>query len=171
MEYLKSLDLAIANEKSEMDFYRSHAKRSRNPLTKTMFDTLAKDEEEHMLLIERLHEKLISKGQWPDSVPLKVNDTEIQHVMHASLQSAKDSAQHDMDDIAALQKSAEHEAKASRFYKKLAEESRFKKEENFFSFLAKIEKKHELALRDSLAYLEDPEGWSLQHERAGLDGA
>jgi hypothetical protein len=44
-------------------------------------------------------------------------------------------------------------------------------EKKFFSFLAQIEREHMLSMKDSLFYLEDPEGWFESNGRAGLDGA
>jgi len=58
MKYMASFDLALKNEKSEMDFYLNEAARSRNQLAKAMFNTLARDEEEHIIRIRALHEKL-----------------------------------------------------------------------------------------------------------------
>jgi rubrerythrin len=171
MDYMASVELALKNEKTEMEFYRHEASRSRNSLARAMFDQLARDEEEHMTRIRELHEKLVSAGNWPEDVPIQVAGTNIRQVLDETLQKAGSSGDHDDDDLKALQKAAEFEAKGAEFYADLAASCVNPMEKNFFEFLAGIEREHRLSIMDSLAYLEDPEAWMMQHGRAGLDGA
>ena len=145
MDYMASVELALKNEKTEMEFYQHEASRSKNSLAKAMFDTLARDEEEHMNRIRKVLDQTVSK--------------------------AGSSVDHDDDDLKALEKAAEFEAKGAKFYADLAATCENPMEKNFFEFLAGIEREHRLSITDSLAYLEDPEAWMMQHGRAGLDGA
>lgn len=171
MDYIASIELALKNERTEREFYLNEAARSRNPLAKSMFNALARDEEEHMIRIKGLHEKLVSEGQWPTDVPIEVSGTNIRKVLDEMVGKLESSVSHDDDDVKALKRAIEFEAKGSRFYAELAESCENEREKSFFEFLSRIEREHQLSLSDSLAYLEDPEGWMMQHERAGLDGA
>ena len=171
MDHIASIELALKNERTEMEFYLNEAARSKNPLAKSMFNSLAKDEEEHITRIESLHEKLVSGDQWPSDVPIEVSGTNIKQVLDEMVGKQGSSVSHDDDDVKALKRAVEFEAKGSRFYAELAQACENEQEKNFFKFLSRIEREHQLSLSDSLAYLEDPEGWMMQHERAGLDGA
>ena len=169
MERMSSIELALKNEKTEMEYYKAQAARSRNPLAKAMFDTLARDEAEHMARIKKLHGKLTSDGSWPEDVPIEVAGTNIKDVLEGLV--GKETADHDDDDIEAIKKAIGFETNGEKFYRELAQVCENPKEKEFFEFLSGIEREHKLSLTETLAYLEDPEAWHAEHERAGLDGA
>jgi rubrerythrin len=171
MDRMSSIELALKNEQTEMEFYRHEARRSNNPLARTMFENLAKDEEEHMTRIRSLHQKLVSDGSWPEDVAIEVRGTNIREVLDGLVQERGSRQNHDRDDEQALERAAGFEAQGARFYADLADKCENPMEKNFFWFLSRIEKEHHLSVTDSLAYLRDPEAWMLEHERAGLDGA
>ncbi len=171
MEHIPSIELAMKNEKAEMEYYLGESSRSRNPVAKALFKTLAEDEQEHMTRLQVLHEKLTKDGSWPEKMPIEVKGTNIESVLE-NIKRDKESAQeHDMNDIEALKKGIEFEAKGSRFYGDLAADCDNPQEKEFFSVLSRIERQHMLSIQDSLAYLEDTDTWFAQKERSGLDGA
>ena len=171
MDRMASIELAINNEKEEMAFYTGEAERSSNPVAKALFKTLAAEEEEHMTRISALHKRLVSDGAWPKDVPIEVSGTNVKAALSDFRRELSTTSAHDDDDIAALKKSIESERGAAKLYGDLADACTNPKEVNFFRFLSEIENEHMASLKDSLAYLEDPEAWMMQHGRAGLDGA
>ena len=171
MDRMASIELALKNEKTEMEFYLNESSRSKNPLARAMFDNLAKDEQEHMERITKLHQRLLSDGKWPEQMPIEVAGTDVKKTLDSLVSKAGSAEDHDDDDVRALEKAIAFEAKGSKFYAELAQVCDNPMERNFFSFLSRIEREHHLSLTDSLAYLKDPEAWSMERERAGLDGA
>jgi rubrerythrin len=171
MDRMASMELAINNEKEEMAFYNNESERSKNPIAKKLFKTLAEEEKEHMVRINELHKKLVANEAWPMDVPLEVSGTNVKVALSDFRRELTSTQQHDDDDIAALKKSIESERGAAKLYGDLADACTNPKEVNFFRFLSEIENEHMASLKDSLAYLEDPEGWLAQQEHAGLDGA
>ena len=170
MDRMTSIELAIRNERTEMEYYLEQARRSKNPVAKLLFETLAADEKEHMVRIGNLHRRLTADGAWPDDLPIEVAGTEVLGRVNKLMEEKDTSAEHDDDDIAALKKAAKGEADGVKFYKELAQVCDNQKEKKFFEFLAKIEREHLLSIQDSLFYLEDPEGWFEEKGRSGLDG-
>ena len=171
MDRMSSIELALSNEKTEREFYLNEAKRSKNDIAKTMFEMLAKDEEEHMRRINGLYEKLINEGSWPKDMPIEVAGTNIKSTFDNLLAKSGSHADHDDDDRAALKRAIDFEAKGVDLYTRLAGSSENPMERNFFNFLAEIEREHQLSLTDALAYLENPQDWMMRHERGSLDGA
>jgi rubrerythrin len=171
MDRMASIELAMRNEKTEMEFYVRESARSRNPLAKAMFDTLARDEREHMTRVAALHEKLTKAGSWPETVAIEVAGTNITKVIASVLDEVGSAADHDDDDVASIKRAIVFETNGERFYGELAKACENPKEREFFDFLSGIEREHKLSLTDTLAYLVDPEAWLEQHERSGLDGA
>jgi rubrerythrin len=170
MDRMSSIELAIRNETAEMEYYLAEARRSRNPVTRRLFETLAADEQEHMTRLRALHGKLTATGSWPADVTIEIAGTNVRQVLE-DLGRNLESAAHDDDDIAALNKGIGFEQRGSRFYADLAAACQNPQEQKFFGFLAGIEREHMLSIQDSLFYLEDPQGWLEEKGRAGLDGA
>ena len=171
MDRMSSIELAIKNEQTEMDYYMNESNRSKNPLAKAIFQTLANDEKEHMTRLRNLHQKLIADGSWPEEAPIEVADTNIKDVLKNMVEQVGSHKDHDDDDLAALNRGADFEANGAKFYLELAVHCDNPQEKRFFNFLAGIEREHLLSIKDSIFYLEDPEGWLESHEHQGLDGA
>lgn len=154
-----------------MVYYQKQAARSQSAIAKALFETLAREEKEHMTRIRALHEKLLQDGSWPEEVPIEVAGTNVKAVLAEVRKKPASPGQHDSDDLAALNKSMKFEQTGARFYRELAEKCDNPQEARFFSFLSEIEREHMLSIKDSIYYLEDPEGWLQSKERGGLDGA
>jgi rubrerythrin len=171
MDRMASIELALKNEQSEMEFYAGNARRSKNPLAKGIFETLAKDEEEHMRRIRGLHERLLGQGAWPKDVAIEVAGTNVMQVL-AKLAKLPDSAKTEhADDVAALEHGREFEGKGTKFYADLAAACTNPMEQKFFEFLSKIEREHLRSIERSLDFFKDPSSWNMERERSGLDGA
>jgi len=171
MERMSSIQMAIENEKREMQYYMEQATRSNNPVAKLLFETLAADELDHMKRIRTLHTKLTADGSWPEDLAIEVEGTNIKDRITELMQMKDTSKDHDDDDIAALEKAAQGEADGAAFYKDLAELCDNPQEKKFFGFLAQIERQHLMSIRDSLFYLQDPESWFEEKDRSSFDGA
>jgi rubrerythrin len=171
MDRMASMELAINNEREEMAFYNNESARSKNPVAKALFKTLAEEEKEHMTRIAALHQKLVSGGTWPEEVSIEVSGTDVKTVLADFRRELTSTQEHDDDDIAALKKSIDSEAGASKLYADLAAACTNKQERAFFTFLSEIEHEHMMSLQDSLAYLQDPASWLETSEHQGLDGA
>jgi rubrerythrin len=172
MERVSSIELATKNEEIEMEYYFQQAKRSMNPVVKALFKNLAVEEHLHKKQIETLHHKLTKDGSWPEDVPIEVDGTNIHAVLDNLLSEKSPAAQvdYDDDDVAALQKAVEFEAEAAKFYAELADACTNPQEEKFFRTLSGIEREHMLSIKDSLFYLEDPQGWLEEKEGQNLEG-
>ena len=171
MDRISSIKMAIENESAEMKYYMEQARRSKNKVAQRLFETLAYDEKEHMERIRVLHDKLTTSGNWPAELPIEVDGTDINGQIRELMTRKDTSAEHDDDDIAALNKAAEGEAKGAEFYKQLADACTNPQEKKFFAFLSTIENEHYMSIKDSIFYLEDPAGWLEAKGRFGIDGA
>lgn len=171
MDRMASIELALKNEQAEMEFYAGNAGRSKNPLAKGIFETLAKDEEEHMRRIRVLHQRLLGQGAWPQDVPIEVAGSNIKQVLEGLAALPASSKDHDLDDVAALERGREFEGKGTKFYADLAKSCPNPMERKFFEFLSQIEREHLRSIERSLEFFKDPSSWNMERERSGLDGA
>jgi rubrerythrin len=170
-ERIQVLEIALNNEAKERDFYLNHSKRTTHPMGKTMFATIASDENEHLKRIQTLHKRLVEEGKWPETVPIQVKGTEVKAVILKAIESVRSSSKADMNDIEAVKIAIDFETKGEKFYSDLAKSVDHPMEKKFYEFLASIEGEHRLSLQDTLEYFQDPAGWLRVKERLHVDGA
>src|SRR4030042_630025 len=139
-ERMNALEIALKNEMYEHNFYLENAARTANPLGKAMFEQIAAEELEHYERLKQLADQWQKNGKWPETVPLKVKDTAVRTVFsRAAGASGKATAGGDSDDLAAVRRAIEFEAKGAAFYGGLRDKSSDPKEKAFFGLLSDIE--------------------------------
>lgn len=97
-ERINALDLTLNNELNEHKFYMKNAERTTNPLGKAMFRQIGNEELEHYERLKQLHEEWTKRGKWPNTLPLKVRDTEIKNVLSEFVSKAETSAPSESDE-------------------------------------------------------------------------
>lgn len=170
-ERIQALEVALNNEKQEREFYLRHSERTSNRFGKMMFQTIANDETEHYQRLLELHRKLQEEGRWPETLPLKVKETEVKSVLQELIESVDTSATADTDDIEAVKIAIDFEARGEKFYRNLRDTVEDPTESHFYGILADMEREHRLSLEDTYEYFKDPEGWSRIKEGLHVDGA
>ena len=168
---IKALEVALNNEARERDFYLKHKERTINPMGKLMFGSIASDEDEHYRRILELHKRLEKDGKWPETIPLKVEGTEVKSIIQKLVDCVDTSSKADMDDMKAVQIAIDFETKGEIFYSDLAKSVADPVEKKFYNLLASIEREHRLSLEDTYEYFKDPAGWYRIKERHHIDGA
>src|SRR4030067_3720771 len=101
-ERIKALEIAINNEARERDFYLKHKERTTNALGKSMFASIASDEDEHYQRILALHKRLIQDGKWPETVPIQGKGTEVKKVLNDFVKSVDTTSKVKTDDLEAV---------------------------------------------------------------------
>jgi len=169
-ERLNALEVALNNEMREREFYLKNAKRTKNALGKKMFQQIGDDELEHYQRLKELNQKWTKKEKWPETVPLKVNQTVVKDILLDFLKKADEKSQSDTDDLEAVRTAIDFEAKGAKFYADLRDGVTNPREKEFFGLLATIENEHYLSLKDTEEYLIDPISWYRKMEHHTLDG-
>jgi len=169
-ERLNALEVALSNEMKEREFYLTHAERTKNPLGKTMFKRIAEDELEHYERLKELHKKWEKQDKWPETVPLKVKDSNIKEILMNTFKNIDKTAKADAGDLEAVRIAVDFEEKGVQFYARLRDSSTNSKEKEFFDLLSMIEHEHYLSLRDAEEYFTDPTSWFIKREHHTFDG-
>jgi rubrerythrin len=131
---LNALEIALNNEMNEHKFYLANAGRTANPLGKAMFAQIAGEELEHYERLKQLSESWKKDKKWPDTVPLKVKNTEVKAIFFkaAKATGGKPDAIGNQDELQAIRTAIEFEAKGAAFYARLRDQSTDPKEKAFF---------------------------------------
>jgi rubrerythrin len=167
---LNALEVALNNEMREREFYLKHAKRTKNDLGKAMFQRIGDDELEHYERLRELHQKWEKKEKWPDTVPLKVHETNVKDILVGFIKKVDQSGEGDGDDLEAVRTAIDFEAKGAKYYAELRDSVSDPKEKEFFNLLSTIENEHYLSLKDTEEYMTDPASWYRKMEHHTLDG-
>ncbi len=170
-ERLNALEIALNNESREREFYLTHARRTKNPVGKAMFQQIADEELEHYERLQELHEKWQTLGSWPETIPLIVKGTVVKDVLKTVISKIDQLPPTDNDDLQAVREAIAFEAKGAKTYADLCDQVTDAREKQFFSLLSDIETEHYLSLKDTEELLTDPASWYRKKERSGLDGA
>ena len=169
-ERMNALEVALNNEMREREFYLKNAKRTKNAFGKAMFQQIADDELEHYERLKQLHENWKKKEKWPETVPLKVNNSVVKDILVGLLKEVDKTSKGDADDLEAVRTAVDFEDKGAKFYGTLRDSVSDPKEKQFFDLLARIEHEHYLSLKDTEEYLTDPASWYQKVEHHTLDG-
>jgi rubrerythrin len=167
---LNALEIALKNEMNEHRFYLKNAERTKNPVGKAMFAQIADEELEHYERLKQLADNWKKDQKWPETLPLKVKDTAVRSVFGRAARGDGQSAGDD-DDLKAIRKAIEFEAKGAQFYAELRDKSADPKEKAFFGLLSDIEREHYASLKDTEEFFVDPAAWYQKAQSSGLDGA
>ena len=168
---LDALEIALSNEMQEHEFYKMCAEKTDNPLGKAMFETIAKEELEHYERLKQVYEVWQKNQSWPETIPLKVNKTEVQNVLKNVLKKLSASPQTDRDDLEAIRTAIDFECDGVMYYDLLKQAATEPNERAFFNLMSNIEHEHYCSLKDTEELLIDPAAWHRIREKSGLDGA
>jgi len=157
-----------AARKTEVDgrkFYGDTAAKSRNPLAKRMFQSLADAEGQHLEFIDQL-----VRGQFKAPAYDRDFARRLATVFSAMPESTRSQAAGTPDDIAALELGIELEDRSMAFYRKWAETAKSEPVRKFCARLRVEEEEHWRILQSTKDYLGDTGNWFMAQERWSFDG-
>jgi len=150
---LNALEVALNNEMKERAFYLKHTQRTKKPIGKAMFRQIANEELEHYERLKQLHQRWEKNEKWPETIPLKVEDTLIKNVLKDLIKKVDQIIEEDADDLEAVRTAIDFEAKGVTYYAELRDLVSDPKEKAFFDLLSRLENEHYLSLKDTESIL------------------
>lgn len=169
---IEMLCAALELEEKGKAFYEKALAASRNPLGREIFRTLVEDESVHRKRIETIHDSLLKEKGWQEDWQHLVcpvgdwgsvfRDLAAQYAQAGTAEA---------DDLQAIEMARDFEGRSIAFYENHLAQATDPLEQAFLKQMVQEEKSHYQALQDTHYYLTDPEGWFMEKERAGLEGA
>ena len=167
---LNALEVALNNEMKERAFYLKHTQRTKKPIGKAMFQQIANEELEHYERLKQLHQRWEKNEKWPETIPLKVEDTLVKDVLKDLIKKVDQIIEEDADDLEAVRTAIDFEAKGVTYYAELRDSVSDPKEKAFFDLLSRLENEHYLSLKDTEEYFIDSASWYRKMEHHTFDG-
>ena len=169
---LQMLQTAMQMEEKGHRFYQKKVAECTNDLARQIFEKLRDDEVVHVARIKRIW-SFLDRGQpWSDEWEAEGQATDDLQGFFRDLAKAHGTeVQTDQGDLEALEMGIDFEQRAVAYDQNQLDEARGPQERQFIQRMIAEERSHYAALVDVKYDLTDPEAWTLEMERAGLDGA
>jgi rubrerythrin len=164
MAQTSPLEYAIQLERDGQAFYGDAAAKTRNPLGKKMFESLAADERRHEAVLRAVaaEQGVSLEGAMPKERIVTLF-AELGAAIRAQLGA-------EPDDNAVLEEALGMERASVELYAGQAGKAGGSEEKALYERLAAEERQHVEILQSTLAYLNDTGHWFLWDEQAILDG-
>ena len=129
------ITFAIRKEAEAYNLYTTYSQLVKNPGTKVMFQELAKEEQKHREMLQRVEKKDVSEYELKKIPDMKISDFVDEQEFSP-----------DMDYASALRLAIKREENSLRLYNHLTEGTENPELKKLFSALAQEESKHKLRL-------------------------
>jgi rubrerythrin len=169
---LTALDKAMEVERQGKAFYEQAAVRVQDQMGKAVFQTLARDEVEHLRLLQAEHEAIENEQEWMELDAAKVCEPQGPLKVYPDETSAPMVIPEDASDLDALQMAMRFERDGYDAYIRAAEETDDSRGKSVYQFLAKQENSHYVFLQKTYDYLASEGAWYFDEEEFPMfDGA
>lgn len=157
MLFFKSVtDKALEFEEKGYDLYSSLAKKAKDKLTKTLFQSLAAQEKDHIAYI-----KAFAK----DKKFKKYKTTKVESAIKKVWTVAKkESTEATKDQLKGYVLAMKLEDKGYKMYTKAVAKAKDTDEKKFYEFLQKMEQDHYSSLANVYFYLSNNDAWLAENE-------
>jgi rubrerythrin len=163
-----ALTLAACNETDGIAFYRKAAAAAKAPMARLMFESLVRDEENHLAVIDRISRELLA-------VPLSevfagTPRSRVRSVFEANRADLEQRFAALPGETEVLRLALEMEDRSHRQYIANRESTADPGVRDLFDRLAAEEREHYAILAETLAFLEDTGNWFIYGEHGNMDG-
>ncbi len=169
---LNMLNLALEKEEKGRQFYQEAAAKCASEVGKEMFRSLMADEGVHIKRIKEIFTALQKGSGWDSGWrKLQVENEDLRQLIKDRITKLGPKVTAGTGDLDAVKIALEMEQGAINFYEDQLTKATDPLEKEFIVKMISEERTHFAALGDVKMYLENPESWYAEKERAGLDGA
>ncbi|MFA5074233.1 MAG: ferritin family protein [Nitrospirota bacterium] len=161
---MDSLQMALKMETDAIQFYTEAAEKTKFPVGKKMFQTVAEDEKRHVEMINHIIQGLQITSQ--DVSPLANIKSIFERMKNDMMKKAEASP----DELEAFKIAMNMEQESVDFYKKTLAGATKEKEKALLERLIQEEEEHYRIFSNTYFYLENTRSWFLWEERAIVDG-
>jgi rubrerythrin len=156
---------AIRNELDGKAMYMQAAERTKDELGKSMFRSFAKEEEQHVHILQVQYAKVTESGEWVDVDAAEKEPRDPKLVLFPQEEGkVKEIIPEGASDLEALQIAKDFERRAVRMYEQAASETDNPTAQAFYRELAEWEETHYEILDNSYDYLANKGEWFFQEQ-------
>ncbi len=171
-ELSEMLCSALEMEAKEKEFYKRARQDCPNEMGKEIFQMLAGEETEHEKGLNEIYQALQTGQSWPVSCSLmEKKELDPKFMLKKMADRYGADIRKGVGLPEALQIGIDMEQESVKFYENQLQGNNNPDAKNFLEKMVQEEKGHYLLLLDMQYYYSDPEGYFMEKEHRGLDGA
>jgi len=161
---MKAVEMAVKMEQEAVDFYTQCADRTKNPVGKKMFLSIADDEKYHIACALE-----VQKGK--TFTPSEVTPLEdMKKVFDQNKQDMLKQVPSTADELDAFRVAMKMEEESIAFYRKASSQAATDEEKNFFDCLIRDEEEHFAIFQNTYSFLSDTGNWFMWEEHSIVEG-
>jgi len=161
---LAALEKAMEVERQGKAFYEEAAKRMHDPAGKAVFQTLAKDEVEHIRLLQAEYDQIANDSKWMALDEAKVCEPQTPLKLFPAQKDAALAIPRKAKDVDALKLAMDFEERGFKAYKKAQKDTDDPNGKKVYAFLAKQENNHYVFLQKTYDYLTNQGTWYFDEQ-------
>ena len=161
---LAALEKAMEVERQGKAFYEEAAGRMQDAAGKAVFQTLAKDEVEHIRLLQAEYDQIVNDSEWMELDEAKVCEPQTPLRLFPDQRDAALVIPANATDMDALKLAMDFEERGYKAYKKAQKGTDDPNGEKVFAFLAKQENNHYVFLQNTYDYLTNEGAWYFDEQ-------
>lgn len=159
-----AVEIAIRMETDAINFYASTSEKTKNPVGKKMFLTIAEDEKRHLETLSQIFKGLDIKPK--DISPMQ----NIKTIFESMRDKMMERVEATSDELEAFKIAMDMEKEGIEFYKKVSTESQTDKEKALFERLINEEQQHYDIFSNTYFFLSNTGNWFMWEEHSIVDG-
>jgi rubrerythrin len=169
---LAALEKAMEVERRGKVFYEEAAGRVQDATGKAVFQTLAKDEVEHIRLLQAEYDHIANDSEWMELDEAKVCEPQTRLKLFPEQRDPALVIPANTKDVDALKLAMDFEERGYNAYKKAQKGTDDPNGKKVFAFLAKQENNHYVFLQKTFDYLTNEGAWYFDEQEFPMfDGA
>ena len=169
---LAALEKAMEVERQGRVFYEEAAARMQDAAGKAVFQTLARDEVEHIRLLQAEYDQISKDSVWMELDEAKVCEPQTPLKLFPGKKDARLVIPGDAKDVDALKLAMDFEERGYEAYKKAQKDTGDPNGKKVYAFLAKMENSHYVFLQKTHDYLTNEGAWYFDEQEFPMfDGA
>ncbi len=161
---MNSVELALKMELDAVEFYTKCAKKTKSPIGKKMFLSIADDERHHIACANKV---VRGMGFEPSKTTPK---QDMKTIFEKNKKAVSQKVTATTDDLEALTIAMQMEKDGVEFYRKAADEASTPEEKALFECLIKDEEEHYAIFENTHSLLSDTRNWFMWDEHAIYEG-
>jgi len=161
---MNAIEIAMKMETDAINFYKEAAEKTKYPVGRKMFLTIAEDEKRHLEMLSQILKGLDITIK--DVSPMK----NIKTVFEEMKQEMMEKVEATTDELEAFKIAMKMEKEGIEFYKKAASESQTTREKALFERLVHEEEQHYSIFANTYFFLSDTGNWFMWEEHSIVDG-
>jgi len=153
----KAIQTAIQMEKDGYSFYKKAAAQTSSEMGRTVFESLADDEELHLDVFEKLFENKVGNDDWDDLVNSSKKYAELK-IFPKDLTDTE-AVDPDTNELDALNFAMNSEQEAIDYYSKIKDDTQDEEVKKIIDEIIEQEKSHYMILQEEFSHLSATGYW------------